>query len=266
MGHPGSPEAQERIEDRLLAAIRSAGLDPDEGFSPDELGALDHFHTGGRRATGELLALAALNAEMTVLDIGAGIGGPSRLIASQSGCRVICLEPSEELCRCARMLNRMTHLDERIEVHEGAAPPIPFADSRFDLVLMQNVGMCIADKPGLYREVARVLRPGGRFLFQEVLTGPAGEPHFPLPWAEQPSTSFMLSLKELRRLLNAADLVREVLEDISQAELDRPSAAAAHGPLTLAVYVPDIATKARNSRRSLEEGRIRLTQGACRKR
>ena len=38
------------IEARILAAIRAAGLDPEQRLSPEQLGALDHFHTGGLRA------------------------------------------------------------------------------------------------------------------------------------------------------------------------------------------------------------------------
>ena len=46
------------IEARILAAIRAAGLDPDQRVSAEALGALDHFHTGGLRASRELLELA----------------------------------------------------------------------------------------------------------------------------------------------------------------------------------------------------------------
>lgn len=265
MGAADSERGFADVEDRLLDAIRSAGLDLERGFSAEALGALDHFHTGGRRATAELLEPAELDPRSTALDIGAGIGGPARWITSRWGCRVVCLEPSEDLCRAARLLNRLTHLQEQIDVHAGGAPPIPFPDESFDVVVMQNVGMCIANKPELYHEIARVLRPGGRFLFQEYVTGPVGEPYFPVPWADQASSSFLLSAGELRRLPTAAGLTDEVFEDVSEAELGRPSAGSAQGPLTLGVYVPDFATKSRNARRSLEEGRIRLINGSFRK-
>ena len=75
------------IEARILAAIRAAGLNPDERLSPEALGALDHFHTGGLRASRELLELARIRAEDRVLDIGAGLAGPARLLASALGFR-----------------------------------------------------------------------------------------------------------------------------------------------------------------------------------
>ena len=63
------------IEARILAAVRAAGLNPDQRLSPEALGALDHFHTGGLRASRELQELAQLRAENPVLDIGAGLAG-----------------------------------------------------------------------------------------------------------------------------------------------------------------------------------------------
>src|SRR5512134_1284268 len=84
------------IEARILAAIRAAGLNPEQRLSPEELAALDHFHTGGLTASRELLELARIRAEDCVLDIGAGLAGPARMLASALGCRVTCLEMSSD--------------------------------------------------------------------------------------------------------------------------------------------------------------------------
>lgn len=51
------------IEARILAGLRAAGLDPERRLSPEQLGALDHFHTGGLRASRELLEVAGIRAE-----------------------------------------------------------------------------------------------------------------------------------------------------------------------------------------------------------
>ena len=72
------------IEARILAGIRAAGLDPERRLSPEELGALDHFHTGGLRASRELLEVMQIRAEDHVLDIGAGLAGSARLLAAPS--------------------------------------------------------------------------------------------------------------------------------------------------------------------------------------
>ena len=255
------------IEARIVAAIRAAGLNPDQRLSPEELGALDHFHTGGLRASRELQELAQIRGEHRVLDIGAGLAGPARMLASALGCRVDCVEMSSDFCAGAKLLNRLTGLDDRIEVHNASALDVPFPDAAFDVVWMQNVGMNIADKPKLYGEIHRVLKSGGRFAFQEMAAGPSALSHFPLPWATDPADSFLVTVEELRSLLVASGLIAELLEDTSAAHLSAPTAnatPAAAGKLGLAVYVDNLAQKAANARRSLEEGQVRLVRGVFR--
>ena len=80
------------IEARILAAIRAAGLDPDKRLSPVELAALDHFHTGGFRASLVLRDLAKIRREDRILDVGAGLAGPARMLAASPGCQVECTD------------------------------------------------------------------------------------------------------------------------------------------------------------------------------
>lgn len=252
------------IEARILAALRAAGLNPEQRLSPEELGELDHFHTGGLRASLELLEQAQIRAEDRVLDIGAGLAGPARLLASALGCRVDCLEPSPDYCAGAVLLNRLTGLDDQIEVHQGSALDLPFPGASFDVVWMQNVGMNIADKRKLYAEVYRVLKPDGRFAFQEIAAGEAATSYFPLPWATDPADSFLVSAEEIRSVLGESGFTAEFFEDTSDAHLSRIPAGAAQGPLSLAVFVDNLAQKAGNARRSLQEGQIRLVRGVFR--
>lgn len=255
------------IETRILTAIRAAGLNPEQRLSSEELAALDHFHTGGLNASRGLLELARIRGEDRVLDIGAGLAGPARLLASTLGCRVDCLEMSLDFCAGAVLLNRLTGLGDRIEVHRGSALDLPFPDDSFDVVWMQNVGMNIADKQTLYGEIYRVLRSGGRFAFQEMTAGEAPTSYFPLPWATDPADSFLVSVDEMRSLLGETGFVTEILEDTSDAHLratTQNTAPAAPEQLSLAAYVDNLAQKAGNARRSLEEGQVRLVRGVFR--
>lgn len=249
------------IEARILAAVRGAGLNPEQRLSPEALAALDHFHTGGLRASRELMELAQIRAEDRVLDVGAGLAGPARMLASALGCRVDCLQLSSDYCAGAVLLNRLTRLDDRIEVHRGSALDMPFSDASFDSVWMQNVGMNIANKRKLYTEIHRVLRPGGRFAFQEMAAGEAATSYFPLPWATDPADSFLVPADEMRSLLGESGFIAEHFEDTSDAILSRTTADAATSPLTLGVYVENLAQKAGNARRSLQDGQIRLVRG-----
>ena len=255
------------IEARILAALRAAGLNPEQRLSPEKLGALDHFLTGDLRASRELAELGQIRAKHRVLDIGAGLAGPARMLAHTLGCHVDCIEMSSDYCAGAELLNRLTGLDDRIKVHKGSALDLPFPDDTFDVVWMQNVGMNIEDKRKLYAEIYRVLKPGGRFAFQEMAAGETATSYFPLPWATEPSDHFLVSVEEMGSLLEEAGFITDLLEDTSDAHLGGATTnatPAAAGQLGLAVFVDNLSQKAANARRSLEEGQVRLVRGIFR--
>lgn len=256
------------IEARILAALRAAGLNPEQRLSPVELGALDHFHTGGFRASLVLKDLAQIRAEDRVLDIGAGLAGPARMLAASPGCQVECIDLSPDYCVAALLLNRLTGLDEQVAVHVGSALEIPYADNSFDAVWMQNVGMNIPDKPKLYQEIYRVLKPGGRFAFQEMVAGATPATYFPLPWATDAADNFLISASEMHTVLTRSGFRALYFEDVSEAPLPAPpngtAEGAAQAPLSLSAYVENLAQKADNAARSLRKRQIRLVRGVFR--
>lgn len=252
------------IETRILDGLRAAGLNPDKRLSPQELGALDHFHTGGVQASLDLIELAQISREDYVLDLGAGLAGCARLIADKLGARVDCVELSPDYCTGATLLNHLTGLQDQINVHQGSALDLPYPDGTYDVVWMQNVGMNIEDKTKLYGEIARVLKPGGRFAFQDVAAGQAATSYFPLPWATEPGHSFLVKAEEMNSLINACGFTTLLFEDVSDALFSTNianSTPAAQGQLGLAVFVDNLGEKAGNARRSLDEGMVRYVRG-----
>ena len=256
------------IETRVLAALRAAGLDPERRLLPTELAALDHFHTGGFRASLVLRGLAQIQESDRVLDIGAGLAGPARMLAATPGCYVDCIDLSEDYCVAALLLNRLTGLDGRIAVKVGSALDIPYPADSFDVAWMQNVGMNIANKQGLYEEIHRVLKPGGRFAFQEMVEGETAATYFPLPWATCPADNSLITATELSAVLRRCGFEEIYFADVSDEPLPPPtegtSEAVAQAPLSLSVYVDDLAQKADNAARSLRESQIRLFRGVFR--
>ena len=249
------------IEKRILDALRAAGLDPEQQLTPEELGALDHFHTGGYNASLRLLELSKIKEGDRVLDIGAGLAGPARMLAVTPGCDVDCIELSPDYCAGATLLNRITGLEERVKMYEGSALDQPFEDNSFDAAWMQNVGMNIEDKQKLYSEVYRVLKPGGKFAFQEMAAGSKPTSCFPLPWATLPSDNFLVSIEEMHSLLGDCGFDVDFFEDASKPQ---PNASPAPPPkvqLSLSVYVDDLAQKAENAMRSVEEDQVRFVRG-----
>lgn len=247
---------------RIETAIREAGGDPAR-LSLDELAPLEEFHVGGRRASIELAELAALKPGFRVLDVGAGLGGPARLLAARFGCLVTTLDLTDEYCRAAEMLNQATGLADRITVRQGNALALPFADGEFDVVWTQHASMNIEDKPRLYAEIRRVLRDSGTFALHDVQAGPVQPIVFPVPWADNASLSFLATPLQTRSLVTSAGFAVVEWRDWTAAAMaffNRQAAAAKQPALGIGVYVPGMAEKSRNLRQNLEHDRLRVTQ------
>jgi SAM-dependent methyltransferase len=87
-----------------------------------------------------------------------------------------------------------------VSFQTASALELPFGDGRFDVVLLQHVAMNISDRARLYREIRRVLKPGSRFATFDVVLK-SSEPHYPVPWARTPATSFLLTAVATREAI-----------------------------------------------------------------
>jgi SAM-dependent methyltransferase len=246
------------LAERLKTAL--AALGPvDRQLTPQQLAALDQFHTRGLAATAELGKLAGVTAGMSVLDIGSGIGGPARFLAATCGCQVTGVDLSEPFVDAARYLTERTGQRGQVSFETASALELPFDTGRFDVALLQHVAMNISDRSRLYREIRRVLKSGGRLaIFDVVLNG--GEPHYPVPWARTPATSFLLTADATRAAIEPAGFRTLAWHDDTEAAKAWIAQLRASGPLpspNLGVVMgPDFAQLAANLGRNLMEGRL----------
>ena len=108
-----------------------------------------------------------LGPESRVIDLGSGYGGSARFLADRYDCRVVALNLSEVENDRARELNRMQRLDHLIHVVDGNFEQIPYDNESFDLVWSQDSFLHSPDREQVIREVSRILKPGGEFVFTD---------------------------------------------------------------------------------------------------
>ena len=260
------------LEQVILDALTAAGKDI-QHLKLEDLAPVDEFHIRGREATRELASQINLDANHKVLDVGSGIGGASRYLASAYGCQVTGLDLTEEYCRVAQSLADRLGLAASVTYRQGSALDMPFEDHSFDVVWTQHAVMNIPDKPKLYAEIARVLKPEGHFAMYDVLAGPISPVIYPVPWATDESISALSTPEELRQLLQASGL--KILNWRDTSELGREwfkevatKLQQQGGSPALGLHVlmgPDFRSMAQNQVRNLLEQRIVLIECVAQK-
>lgn len=250
----------------ILAALEAAGADL-QRLSPEQLAPIDEFHIRGRAATLELAHAAQLQSTDRVLDVGSGIGGTSRCLAQEFGCRVTGIDLTEEYCRVAALLTAKVGLDGLVDYHQGDACKLPFEDHQFDVVWTEHVAMNIADKRRFYSEMYRVLKPGGTLAIYDVLAGTAGPVLFPVPWARTADTSFLVTPEQLRQLLQESGFTvsdwKDTTPEAREWFVNLADRIRREGFPALGFHLllgPDFREMAQNQGRNLAEGRIALAQ------
>ncbi len=201
-----SVEAHYARSDIAAKIISSLGLTAAEpGAVPVEaLFPADQLHHGGIKLTEAMARAAGITKDLHVLDAGSGIGGSARFLAARFGYTVHGIDLSPDFVEAAQALDILTGLESQITHQAGSILDLPFEDATFDAIWCQNVTMNIADKPRLFAEAKRVLKPGGTYVLSHLGRGAGGPIDYPLPWAMTEDTSFITPRAEMMALMSDA--------------------------------------------------------------
>jgi ubiquinone/menaquinone biosynthesis C-methylase UbiE len=254
------------VFESILEALHALGKDLNQ-LTPPDLAPVDAFHIRGREATAELAQVAELSPNLRVVDVGCGLGGATRYLASEHGCRTTGIDLTREYCEIAAALSARVGLSEVVDFRHCSALHMPFDDATFDIAWTEHTQMNIRDKTAFYTEIARVLRPGGRLVFHDIFQGEGGEVFYPVPWAEDSSISFLVTPAVLRQILAQVGLREIVWEDKTIISLDwfrraiKRMQTTKPSPLGLHLLTGENSkTKFGNIIRNLEAGRIVVLQ------
>ena len=249
--------------------LLSAGKDLKKLTTAD-LATVDEFHIRGRKATLELAAQMNLNADSYVLDIGSGLGGPSRTLAETYNCRVTGIDLTQAFCDAAAAMSDWVGLGKHVSFKQGDATNLPFTNKQFDAAMTIHVAMNIAAKDKMYAEARRVVKPGGIFAVYDVLRGEGGEVLYPVPWARDPSISHLATPDKMKSLLIDAGFKLLNVQDStdeSQSFFEKMTelmARTGSPPVAWRLFLgDDFPVMARNQVRNVTERRIRTVTYTC---
>lgn len=209
---------KENLFEDILNRLKEMGKDLDN-ISRKDIAPVDEFHVRGAAVTNELAEQIDFS-NKSVLDMGCGLGGPCRMLAESFGSVVTGIDLSNEYIRTATKLSELVGLSKQTTFVQGDASSLPFEDATFDIVWTQHVQMNIPDKQKFYSEMRRVLKPGGYFLYYDVLKGDDSKVSYPMPWASTEDQSFLFKSSDMDAILTGLGLQKITDTDQTRAGIE----------------------------------------------
>ena len=195
-----------QLFEEIIERLMMQGINLNK-ISRNDLSGVDEFHVRGAEVSREIAKQINLN-ENRVLDVGCGIGGPARLLADEFNCNVTGIDMSQEFILTARKLSELVGLKDKTQFLQGDALELPFENESFEVAWTQHVQMNVSDKSGFYSEIARVLTDNGRFIYYDVFRKNSSDLDFPVPWANDPSISFLGTIQNMETILKNLGLTQ----------------------------------------------------------
>ena len=163
----GSMPLYSTIE-RVRNELRELGAP--QTLTASQLYPFDQIHYRGTDAVRDAAVALHLRPGDRVLDVGSGIGGPARCLASTIGCQVTALELQEPMHALGRELTARCGLSELVTHLCGDALVHPLADDAYDAAVSWLMIHHVPGRPRLLRRIATALRAGGRLYIEDLCT------------------------------------------------------------------------------------------------
>ncbi|MBF0301648.1 MAG: methyltransferase domain-containing protein [Desulfamplus sp.] len=254
---------------KIFAALARAGKQIDN-LELKDLSIIDQLHTGGHIATLELAKKAGISHGDIILDAGCGIGGSSRLLARTFECKVTGIDLVPSFIDVAKQLAESTKTADQVSFLSGDVKDTGLLDDTFDVIWCQHTLMNIRNKPSVFQEFKRILKPNGIMVLHEIVQGNTLDIHLPVPWAAHPAISFLIPQQEMEQMILDSGFTCRFIEDrTDQAKLwwDKVNAASLKNADSSHIHLGPHIIFGDNGRlfgqtmsSNINEGRIRLIE------
>ena len=159
-----------------------------------------------------LRILPGIKKNTKILNLGSGYGDTARFLAEKYGCQVDCFNSSEEENQHNLEQIEAAGLEKKVNVFKGNYKKLPFARESYDIVWSQDLSMHSHIKEGLFREVAAVLKPEGRFVFTAHLQNDDCPPNLA---SEIQHFDYLGTPNKYKQLARKADLEQVLVKQMS---------------------------------------------------
>ncbi len=202
--------------ERVFNELRALGVAGDAPIDVQQLVAFDQYHYLGTEAVDEAVRRLGLTPELNVLEVGSGIGGPSRHLAHRCGCRMAALELQPDLHATAVQLTERCGLSDRVDhlcgnVLDGVSP------DEYDAVVSWLTFLHIPQRRELYARCFEALKPGGGMYVEDYFARGEFTPGEQESLARDVFCERVPSMDEYREELSAAGFEALELIDMSEA-------------------------------------------------
>eukprot|EP01024_Parvocaulis_polyphysoides_P050046 TRINITY_DN4875_c0_g1_i1.p2 TRINITY_DN4875_c0_g1~~TRINITY_DN4875_c0_g1_i1.p2 ORF type:complete len:316 (-),score=35.94 TRINITY_DN4875_c0_g1_i1:214-1047(-) len=168
-------DAQESIKtmklythvDRVYAELKELNIGPDDKVDAETLSTIDSMHYLGNQAMDNAIQIAEIKSSDKVLDVGSGLGGPARMVATKTGCQVDALELQNDLHTTAVDFTKKSGLEDKVSHFCGDILDFEIKESEYDVIVSWLVFLHIPDRKKLLDVCFKTLKPGGRLYVED---------------------------------------------------------------------------------------------------
>jgi len=159
----------------------------------------------------------ALDPAFTVIDVGAGLGGATRLISEKFDIWITGLESDREVADAGMELSTMAGLAKRAPIHYFDMDRYEFRENSTDCVFSKESLFTVEDKERLLKEIIRMIKPRGQLLFTDYVLAPDADERAVFKWTEgEPKKPFAWTMRDYESTLTEARLDIRIKEDITK--------------------------------------------------